>query len=67
MLDLDASTIAQACEGKRASTVYASDDLAFPGIGLKDIRAYCARCECDTVPIAVATDIAESISSRVEQ
>ena len=64
LLDIDSTKLEQACVGKSPSTIYASDDLAFPGIGLPKLKSECARCGTTTVPIAVTAAVAVSVSAR---
>lgn len=62
--DVDPAVIAASCEGRLARTIYASDDLAFPGIGLPSLGRPCPRCARETVPIAVTADVARDLGRR---
>ena len=62
LLDIDAETLEKACEGKSPSTIYASDELAFPGIGLPKLKAECPRCGGETVPIALDASVADQVA-----
>ncbi len=61
-VNVPAETLAEACEGRSPTTIYASDALAFPGIGLGKINATCATCGKATVPIAVDPDVAAMLA-----
>lgn len=60
LLSIDEGTLVEAAKGRRASPIYASDDLAFPGIGLPGVASGCPRCGT-SVPIAVDDDVAATL------
>ena len=61
-VDVDVEELAVACRDRTASTIYASDELAFPGIGVPKLKATCARCGTKTVAIAVENDVAAKVA-----
>lgn len=46
-------------------TIYASDDLAFPGMPVLGHKAWCAICERDVLPLAVDDEVAASLARYV--
>ena len=48
-------------------TIYAADDLAFPGMAIRGAKARCAACERDVLPIAVSDEVAASLARYVAQ
>ena len=60
LLEMDDDSIAAGIEGRRESTIYASNELAFPGIGMPGLGSECSKCgKC--VAIAVTNEIARAL------
>ena len=47
-----------------ARTIYANDELAFPGIAVFKSKTHCDNCEEDTIPIAVESEVAASLEQH---
>jgi hypothetical protein len=65
-VDVSASWLEQKSAGRRATTCYCSDDLAFPSIMAGNPSAPCPGCGSQGPVMAVAPQVADSVARYLQ-